>query len=414
MSADEVPWSWRLRSFWRKFPRTLPVVLTLLLAPTLVRELVVAWNWHALQASQLRLERWGGGGETHSGIAFSVSLQPRLWARWVGARPRVRDFLEDWCPWLIDTPHVTSIQVVGSQFDDAAMEFAVREFPEVVQLDLDGCHLSRAGLHRLRSWKGLRALRLERISLSGDSLEELAGIPLLQSLEIRDCPCPADTELRMFPPLSQLKVLHLETSGLETGGLPGLTELPALTQLRLYADQLTDESLRALPPLPALRFLSIRSSQVTGRCLAHLGQLPALTILEIDGSPIDDAGLDCLPANNRLRGLFLVGSRVTGPGLTSLARLSALDDLSLAQAPLTDEGLACLTRLPKLRALNLSETAITAKSFTLLRQQCPKLKTLLVSLSETLTQDDITSWQERGESRWRFNTAWKPAHERAR
>jgi len=411
MSVEKVPRSWRLRSFWQKFPRTLLVVLTLLLLPTVVQELVMAWDWYAIHAAARRLERWGDEGEPPHGVQVAVALEPRLWVRLARAGWGLRDALHDWCPSLVDTPHVISITLVGPRYDDAALEFATNTFPQVRQLRLEGCAVSPAGLRMLRAWVQLKGLQLEQISLSGDALEVLAGVPWLKTLEIRDCPTLGEVALRQFPPLPHLESLQLETWGVEAAGLRGLDELPALTKLSLHDDQLTDEFLRALPMFPALKLLSIRSSQLTGRCLAHLGQLPALTVLEIDGSPIDDAGLDCLPVNNRLRGLFLVGTRVTGPGLTALERLPALDDLSLAQAPLTDDGLAFLPQLPKLQALNLSEAALTAKSFPLLRQRCPQSKTLLVTLSETLTRDDIAQWQKRGEGNWSFHTGWKSARE---
>ena len=411
MPADEVPRSWRLRSIWQMIPRSLLAVLTLLLLPMMVQELVVAWDWSVLHTAARRVERWGDEGEPSSGVQVAVALEPRLWVRLAGAKWGLRDSLQSWCPWLVDTPHVISVALVGSRYDDAAIEFATRQFPEVRQVRLDGCAVSAMGLHRLRAWEQLNGLQLERLPLSGDDLAELGGVPLLTTLEIRNCPTLGDAELRQFPPLRRLRQLHLETEGVQRTGLQGLADLPSLEKLSLYDDQLTDETLRALPQFPALRLLSIRSTELTGRCLEHLGQLPALTVLEIDGSPIDDAGLDCLPVNTRLRGLFLVGTRVKGPGLSALGRLSALDDLSLAQAPLTDSGLESLPVLPKIQALNLSETLITARSFPILRQRCAGLKTLLVSLSETLTRDDFVAWQGRGEGSWHFHTAWKSARE---
>jgi hypothetical protein len=254
-------------------------------------------------------------------------------------------------------------------------------------------------------------VQLEGLTLTGRDLTALGEARRLQTLEIRNCPSLGDAEVRQFPPLPRLEQLHLETCGVRTAGVQGLAELPSLKKLRLNDLQLTDETLRALPRFPELRLVSIRSNELTGACLEHLGQLPALTVLEIDGSPIDDEGLGYLPPNNRLRGLFLVGSCVRGPGLAVLERLTALDDLSLAQAPLTDAGLEFLPSLPKVQAFNLSETAITGKSFPILRQRCTSLKTVLVSLSDTLTRDDFVEYQGRGEGSWHFHTAWKSARE---
>jgi len=144
MSVEKVPRSWRLRSFWQKFPRTLLVVLTLLLLPTVVQELVMAWDWYAIHAAARRLERWGDDGEPPHGVQVAVALEPRLWVRLARAGWGLRDALHDWCPSLVDTPHVISITLVGPRYDDAALEFATNTFPQVRQLRLEGCAVSPA------------------------------------------------------------------------------------------------------------------------------------------------------------------------------------------------------------------------------------------------------------------------------
>jgi hypothetical protein len=392
-------------------PRSLLLVFSLVLLPAAVQELTLAWNWYAIQSAIHRLERWGGGGAPPAGVQIAVEMRPRPWVRLLGIQWGLRDGLKDWFPWLVDTPHVISVAFVGPRYDDAALTFATDQFAEVRQLRLEGCHVTQQGLRCLRAWEQLRGVELEGLRLSGEDLAALGEAPLLQTLEIRDCPSLGDAEVRQFPPLSRLNQLHLEIRGVRAAGLQGLAGLPSLNKLSLSDDQLTDQTLGGLPRIPELRLLSIRSTQLTGACLKQIGQLPALTVLEIDGSPIDDEGLEYLPRNNRLRGLFLVGSRIQGPGLAALDRLTALDDLSLAEAPLTDAGLEFLPFLPKLQAFNLSETAITGKAFPILRQRCAALKTVLVSLSNTLTPDDFVEYQGRGEGSWHFHTGWKSARE---
>jgi len=183
-----------------------------------------------------------------------------------------------------------------------------------------------------------------------------------------------------------------------------------LQNLNLVDEELTDEGLLSFPVLPRLKLLSLRSPRLKGRFLKRLADLPELSVLETIGSPIDDEGLQSLPEGTGLRGLFLVGSRITGPGLEALSRLSALDDLSLAEAPLSDSGVMHLPDLPQLLAFNLSETAITTQSFSLLQQRCPELKTLLVSVSDRLTQADLDTW-EAAHPRWvEIGTWWKTDH----
>lgn len=411
MVADEVPGNWRWRRTWQAIPRSLLLVLAMLVAPPLVHELVMVWNWYSVHAAARRLERWNQSGEPGTGVLVAVALQPRPWVKRLELNAQSRISCAAYCPWFVDTPHVVSISLVGPAYDDAALQFATARFPNVLQLRLENCAITGNGLQGLNRWPLLGSIQLEQMSLSGEDLAALDGLPALKTLEIAHCSGLDDTAFERFPGLPQLRLLNLQTSGIEGAGLSHLRGLPALQKLNLRDDQLTDDSLLALPDLPSLKLLSVHSTQVSGRCLQHLCDLPALTVLEIDGSPMDDDGLQFLPDNSTLRGLFLVGTRIRGPGLPALSRLTALDDLSLAQAPLTDDSLEFLPTLPRLQAFNLSETLITPQAFRVLNQRCRILKNLLVTHSDRLTKADLDEWDDRGQGPWRFHTGWKSARE---
>lgn len=411
MATDEVPGNWRWRRMWRGVPRSLLLFLALLVIPPLVHEIAMVWSWYSVHAAARRLERWNQSGEPGAGVLVAVALQPRPWVKQLGLGLKWRDSCEAYCPWLADTAHVVSISLVGPRYDDGALEFAAAQFSNVLQLRLEGCAVSGKGLRGLKRWPLLGSVQLDEMSLSRQELAALDGLPALKTLEISNCPGLGDAALEGFPALPELRLLNLETSGIESTGLQYLRGLPLLQKLNLRDDRLTDQALLALPALPNLKLLSVHSTQVTGLCLEHLCQLPALTVLEIDGSPIDDAGLRFLPDNSTLRGLFLVGTRIHGPGLPALSRLTALDDLSLAQAPLTDDSLEFLPNLSKLQAFNLSETQITPLAFLILNQRCPVLKNLLVTHSDRLTPADLAAWDDFGQGIWRFHTGWKSARE---
>lgn len=411
MVADEVPRNWRWRRMWQAIPRSLLLVLALLVAPPLVHELAVVWNWYSVHNAARRLERWNQSGEPGAGVLVAVALKPRPWVKRLALGLKWRDSCEAYCPWLADTAHVVSISLVGPHYDDAALEFAAAQFPNVLQLRLEGCAVTGKGLQGLKRWPLLGSLQLERMSLSGQELAALDGLPALKTLEISNCSGLGDAALESFPALPELRLLNLETSGIESTGLQNLRGLPSLQKLNLRDDRLTDQALLALPSLPKLKLLSVHSTQIYGYCLEHLCELPALTVLEIDGSPIDDGGLRFLPDNSTLRGLFLVGTRIRGPGLPALSRLTALDDLSLAQAPLTDDSLEFLPTLPRLQAFNLSETDITPDAFPILNHRCRVLKNLLVTHSDRLTPADLAEWDVFGQGPWRFHTGWKSARE---
>ncbi|MFN9373758.1 MAG: leucine-rich repeat domain-containing protein [Planctomycetaceae bacterium] len=411
MAADEVPGHWRWRRIWLGLPRSLLLFVALLAIPPLVYELAGVWSWFSIHSAARRLERWNQSGEPGSGVLVAVALQPRPWVKQLGLGLRFRDSCAAYCPWLADTPHVVSISLVGPHYDDAALEFAAAQFPNVLQLRLEGCTVTGKGLRGLKRWPLLGSVQLEEMSLSGHELSALDGLPALKTLEISSCSGLDDAALESFPALPELRLLNLETSGIESTGLQYLRGLPSLQKLNLRDDLLTDEALLALPSLPRLKLLSVHSTQISGHCLEHLCQLPALTVLEIDGSPMDDAGLQFLPDNSTLRGLFLVGTTIHGPGLPALSRLTALDDLSLAQAPLTDDSLEFLPNLPRLQAFNLSETQITPLAFLILHQRCPVLKNLLVTHSDRLTPTDLARWDDFAQGLWRFHTGWKSARE---
>jgi len=410
MSDDEVPRGWRWRGIWQVVPRSLLVVLALLLTPTLVQEVGLAWRWYSLRSAAHRLESWRSEDSQPTESSVDLVVLPRAGIVQNVGPSLVRDFLAKLAPWLIQSSHVRAITLVGTRYDDEALQFAANRFPEVFQLRLERCDVTPAGLQALKRWRQLSSVQLVGLKLDGASLAALDGLVELQTLEIEQCSAIDDLALRQFPSLPQLRVLNLETTGAGARGLRGLAQLSQLQNLNLVDEELTDEGLLSFPVLPRLKLLSLRSPRLKGRFLKRLADLPELSVLETIGSPIDDEGLQSLPEGTGLRGLFLVGSRITGPGLEALSRLSALDDLSLAEAPLSDSGVMHLPDLPQLLAFNLSETAITTQSFSLLQQRCPELKTLLVSVSDRLTQADLDTW-EAAHPRWvEIGTWWKTDH----
>jgi hypothetical protein len=413
LREEPPPRGWRRWGLWRVIPRSMLLVLSLLVLPTAVVEVGLAWRWSSLHAAVHRIERWGNSVTPDSGVAVDVVRQPRPWLGPISRLAPLRDALEQFCPSLLYTPHIVAISLVGSQYDDAALQFAASRLPDVSQLRLEGCSVTSAGLRAIGQWRQLSVAQLVRLELDGPALAALGGLTELKTLEV-ECSAIDEAALRQFPALPNLRVLNLQKTGVRGTGLRGLANLPQLQNLHLQDEQLTDEALVELPVLPELKLLSVRSSRLTGRFLPRLRDLPTLTVLEIDGSPIDDEGLRCLPEHPALRGLFLVGSRVSGPGLAALDRLPALDDLSLAVAPVTDAGLQFLPELPKLLAFNLSGTKITPDCFPTLQGRCPALKTILVTVSEQMPQQALDDCESRHPQWASFSTWWteeRPLHE---
>lgn len=184
--------------------------------------------------------------------------------------------------------------------------------------------------------------------LSDNSLAWVAGLPALETLEIRKGKI-SSKGLIHFKGLQQLQRLYL-------------CEVP-----------LSDEALKHLGGLTNLVCLSLEKTGITGKGLGYLKNLRNLEVLNLADNPIDDEALGHLEALSRLDTITLRHTRVTGDGLVHLKGLKRLRVLNLIGCKVDDESLEHLSGLKELRMLYVRGTQVSDQGAKALKKKIPGL-----------------------------------------
>jgi hypothetical protein len=219
----------------------------------------------------------------------------------------------------------------GDLFTDACLEFCDRR-PPLLNVCLQGPHLTDAGL------------------------AHLTGLDRLECLSLVACPV-TDVGLRHLRGMPRLTVLVLAETQVVGTGLEYLGRHSALTDLDLTHSRANDAGMQAVAALPRLETLKLAETAVSDAGLPWIARLSQLEELDLSDTAVSDAGLAHLGGLSRLKHLDLHRSAVSDAGVASLGRLSSLRELDLGATGVTNAGLKTLRdRLPQ---CNVS-TAIAA------------------------------------------------------
>lgn len=294
----------------------------------------------------------------------------------------------------------------------------------LVSINLFGCREitadQLAGFRRLRS---LRTLILSRTPVDDTALGDLARIPNLKYLDLRETGCTPEAVAKLkaqdgeglvirgddapqgdleiaewvisaggrvqlvseqgqawrsarsacrLPPLEdgECSIWRIDLSRnphLRDDDLACLAQLPHLQQLALAGTNITDAGLKHLCHLPNLQWLDLSDTRLSDAGLKSLEGLRALTYLYLSRTQVTGAGLTDMNRFPRLEVLWLNGSRVDNAGLARLRELPELWWLNLESTRIGDAGLAELAGIPQLHSLNLKNTYVTDAGLTRLR-----------------------------------------------
>lgn len=231
--------------------------------------------------------------------------------------------------------------------DDLTM---LKPLHDLKRLNLHGQPITDDGLAALGGFEDLEKLDLSLTQVRGPGLTLLAALPKLSSLKIGTLDddfrliqltkFPALAELELYSDsVSDAELLHLNgvrrlrslrLSGrdkITMEGVAALAELP-IEVLEIELPRLTDHEVVALSAFHNLRELTLTGGRLTGGCFRHLTELSNLTTLNVDCSASDD-DLPPLAALRNLRSLWFGGKQVTVDGLRALQPLEHLESLRI-------------------------------------------------------------------------------------
>jgi Leucine-rich repeat (LRR) protein len=215
----------------------------------------------------------------------------------------------------------------------------LRNAPAVVELNLYYAELiTDEGVAAIKDWKHLKRVNLRGTRITDTTLEHLAGIGTLESIDAG------------FAQVTDV-------------GPDRLTALPHLRQLTLGGNKLTDVGLQPLRHLQDLTYLDLSGVQRTDSGLWSVN--------------LSDSGVDTIATLRQLRELRIGGMPLSTASIEKLKVLTKLERISLQGCRrLTDDAAAVLALLPALRVADLKGTAFTEKGFDALRAARPETQVL--------------------------------------
>ncbi len=231
---------------------------------------------------------------------------------------------------LAELSHLTHLDLSLTRITDHGLQ-QLKAAPGMVELNL--CYaeqITDEGMAAVKGWKKLKRLNLRGTKITDTTLEHLANVTTLESLDAG------------FAQITDV-------------GLDRLTSLQNLKELVIGGNKLTDTGLQALRQLTGLTSLSLRGSQRTDSglwsiSLTELGLDAIITLkelreLRLDGMPVTARWLDKLNVLNKIERLSLQGcKRVGDDAAPLLASWPALRILDLKGSAVTETGLADLRR----------------------------------------------------------------------
>ena len=196
--------------------------------------------------------------------------------------------------------------------------------------------------HHRRTIESVTAYRMELPSAVIQQMQQLAARRLW--LILWNYPGPPERLAALAPLAPRLRGLLLKARGRPEDYLPHVARLTQLRWLGLRLGTLTPHALAQLHPLSRLRTLRVERSGIGDAGLELLGKLRSLRrltelrLLTLSGTRITDAALVHLGTLRNLRHLSLNGLPLTDRGLWYLSTLKNLRKLLVYKTQVTESG----------------------------------------------------------------------------
>jgi Leucine-rich repeat (LRR) protein len=258
---------------------------------------------------------------------------------------------------------LTSLALTNTVINDASVDFIVKTFPKLTELDLSSnTNVTTGAMTALAGLTGLKSLTLVQNRFNELSTRKLKALTELKSLDLRG---------------------NMEAGNM-TLGVVG--NLPNLTSFKHRSTAVTDDGMEKLAANPNIENLLIQDFMISGQSGLHLAKLTKLKQLEIfrcqgfdsqgviglkglgldrltlrDLPAVDDQAMEVLSDLPKLKRLYLHElETVSDQGLKNLSALKTLELLDIwSVSNLTDATVDVIAALPNLRELSLRTTGIT-------------------------------------------------------
>jgi len=217
---------------------------------------------------------------------------------------------------------------------------------------LDEPVLTGPELRHLHGHKGLRAVDVDGMPISGEHFEVFTSMP---NLEILRCRPQGNVKaaLEHIGKCRRLRILTLGYTQMADDDLELLNGLDGLEELELSHTPVS-AGIRVVRNMPKLRELALEETLVADDGLQALGGLPNLVSLFIGSPNVTDTGLKWLAACKKLQTVSIKSDRITCRGAEVLAELKNVKSIYVSST-VPDAGLfKALATMPRLTHLDCS------------------------------------------------------------
>lgn len=239
----------------------------------------------------------------------------------------------------------------------------LKKYPLQYDIDTKESKVKGEGFNELSPSRREKIVSLSftQCVISQKGLEEMSGLPNLQTLQLRRENL-SRAGLASLAKAKKLRALDIEGSSLEDGALEEILRLKNLDELRLNNIEEVDDAFVAevVAKLPHLRQISLQDTSVSRKCLESLSK---------KGSVLEYINLN-------------FQGDLTNNDVKVLSKFTALRSLEIRGSfDVTDEGLNCLLEAKSLQRLRISSTMGTAGCHAMLKQRIAEFKVIY--------QDDV-------------------------
>jgi Leucine-rich repeat (LRR) protein len=250
-------------------------------------------------------------------------------------------------------------------------------------VDLRGAWVTDSDMPRYAAMPDLRRLDLSLTRLSDRGLRALKSAPAIEDLNLYFAEQITDEGASVVRNWKHLKSLNLRGTKITDNTLELLAGVPTLESLDIGWAQITDTGLEHLTALINLRRLTFGGNKLTDTALGFLRQMPQLEYLDIGGQQrtdsglwsltLTDAGMQSIGLVTELRELRVEGRNLTARGLASLKPLAKLERLNLQGCKrVRDDAVPVLSSMQQLRVLDLKDSGISEPAVAKLRAALPQ------------------------------------------
>lgn len=264
-------------------------------------------------------------------------------------------------------------QFPGGSFDDRLL-LLIGSHRDLEVLKIAYSRINGYGFSGFGNSTSLRELWLISTQLTDAGLQQIAGIPSLQSLHIIGEARISRRGLASIGRMGSLETLWLTNCKISDNDLEPLKDMKSLRELSLYGTEIQGYGLKWIAGLP-LRCLDLSNTQIDADSLSYVGKIKTLEALYANSTRFGDHGLGYLESLPALHRLLLAQTYIEDEGMPYLGNLKSLELLNLRDARITNEGLRSLAGLTNLKSLNLARTKIDDSGLAYLRA-LPALETL--------------------------------------